>query len=63
CKNRNLTESAYNQRRQETESALSQVRDRMKITTLCDLGIKQLDVALELIDDALLKKRARHVVK
>lgn len=62
CKNRNLTESAYNQRRQETESALSQVRDRMKITTLCDLGIKQLDAALELIDDALLKKRARHVV-
>lgn len=62
CKNRNLTESAYNQRRQETEAALSQVRRKMKITSLCDLGINQLDAALELIDDELLKQRARHVV-
>jgi len=62
CKNRNLTESAYNQRRQETETALSRVSTKMRVDSLCDLGIDQIDAALDLIDDELLKQRARHVI-
>ena len=62
CKNRNLTESAYNQRRMETETALSQVRESLNITSLCDLETSQLDEVLGLLDDELLKRRARHVI-
>jgi galactokinase len=62
CKDRNLTESAYNQRRQETETALSLVGDVLNITSLCDLDISQLGEVLDMLDDELLQRRARHVI-
>lgn len=63
CKNRNLTESAYNQRRMETETALSQLRESLDIRSICDLRTGQLEEVLALLDDdELLKRRARHVI-
>jgi galactokinase len=62
CKDRNLTESAYNQRRLETETALSLVSDELRIISLCDLDMSQLDQVMALLKDELLQRRARHVI-
>ena len=57
-KRRSLESSAFNQRREECERALSCLRQRSEIANLCSAKVEQLDA----IPDPILKRRAKHVV-
>ena len=62
-KKRSLGESAYNQRRSECEQALMDIRKVIPgIEWLCDLTPEQLDENIEVIKDAVCRKRAIHAV-
>ncbi|MBN1624004.1 MAG: galactokinase [Clostridia bacterium] len=62
-KKRSLGESAYNQRRNECEQALMDIRTVIPgIEWLCDLTPKQLDKNINVIRDETCRKRAVHVV-
>lgn len=62
CKPRSLIESKYNERRSETEQALALLQTQFSIETLCELPPAQLQTALSLLEDPILKKRTRHIV-
>jgi len=62
CKRRNLTESKYNERRGECNSALSKLRRELNICNLCDLDEKRFEEYKHLLSDKTERKRARHVV-
>jgi len=57
-KPRFLAESAYNQRRQECDAAFRFIAQHVPITNLVDASLDDLD----LIDNAVLAKRARHAI-
>ena len=59
---RNLVDSKYNERVEECQKALSLVKSRLNVNTLCELKTNQLEEVKELIDDELVYKRVRHVV-
>lgn len=59
---RNLVESKYNERVEECQKALSLVKDDLKVNTLCELKVNQLERAKELVKDETIFKRLRHVV-
>ncbi|MCB1644987.1 MAG: galactokinase [Pseudomonadales bacterium] len=61
CKNRQLVESAYNDRRRETDEALRQL-GAFGIEHLCQLPAARLQEALDLLNDDTLRRRTRHVV-
>ena len=61
-KGHSLTDSAYNKRRQEYEEALHTVQKHLSVQSLCEIPGKQLEEALKLLDNPVLKKRARHVI-
>lgn len=61
-KRRELTDSKYNQRRQECEDALAQLQQELEIKTLCDLDIPTFEAHKDLITDPVLYARAKHAV-
>lgn len=61
-KRRGLTDSKYNQRRAECETAVKLVSAIKKIDHLSQLSIEDIDLLEEAIDDRLILKRARHVL-
>ena len=61
-KSRALAESKYNERRSECEKVLQLLKNQYPITHLCELPIIELDHALSLVKDEVLKRRFRHVV-
>lgn len=57
-----LVDSAYNERRQESETALSELQQVIGIRTLGDLTEEQFDLYQTAIKDEVRIKRARHAV-
>ncbi len=55
---RTLADSAYNQRRNECEIALSEIQKHKNITNLCSANLDD----LQFITDTIIKKRAKHVI-
>ncbi|MCG7338257.1 galactokinase [Staphylococcus sp. ACRSN] len=61
-KRRNLTESKYNERRAECESALKALQKELDIEALGELSTDQFKVYQHLIENDVELKRARHAV-
>jgi galactokinase len=61
-KRRALTESKYNQRREECETALASIRSRRPVTSLCDLSPDEFGTLAGAIDSPEIVWRARHVI-
>ncbi|WP_439425682.1 galactokinase [Oenococcus alcoholitolerans] len=61
-KRRELTDSKYNQRRSECETALKKLQTKLDIKSLGELDNKTFDENADLIHDPTLVKRARHAV-
>lgn len=59
CKKRELTDSRYNERRRECETALALLAGHRAVSNLCQAGLKEVEAYIT--DDTLLR-RARHVV-
>ena len=59
---RNLVDSKYNERVEQCQKALSLIRNKLKVNTLCELEVNQLEKAKQLINNELIYKRVRHVV-
>ena len=62
CKERKLGESAYNERREEVEQALTVLRPVFDIDNLCQIPVEKLDDALAHLDDPVIQKRVQHVI-
>ncbi|HWZ21774.1 MAG TPA: galactokinase [Cytophagaceae bacterium] len=58
-KKRALIESRYNERRKECESILSILTNSIKISTICEASLEQIE---KYITDEVLIKRAKHVI-
>jgi galactokinase len=62
-KRRGLSDSKYNERRQECEAALAQMqRANPSLTCLADVSVEDWERLSAVIDDERLRKRAHHVV-
>src|SRR5699024_6767311 len=61
-KRRSLTESKYNERRSECESALSSLQQKLNIESLGELTMEQFEKHQMLIKDDVKRKRAKHAV-
>ncbi|WP_338473277.1 galactokinase [Niallia sp. XMNu-256] len=61
-KRRELSDSKYNERRQECETALSQLQTELAIDSLGDLSQEDFEANKHLIENETLVKRARHAV-
>ena len=64
-KPRNLTETAYNQRRAESSECLSLVKDKFKVNNLCDIPTDKHSQVLDIVrrnGNETLHKRARHIL-
>ena len=61
-KKRGLTDSKYNERRQECEMALRVLKRELPISHLSDLSVEQFENKKNLIKDKIIQKRAQHVV-
>lgn len=61
-KKRGLGDSKYNERREECEKALSEIREKMEIQTLGDLNEEQFEQVKMTIQDEDRRKRAKHAV-
>jgi galactokinase len=57
-KPRNLIHSHYNERKEECEKALQSIRASFPVNNLCEADYAYLD----LLDNAIIRKRARHVI-
>ena len=62
-KPRRLVESKYNERVKECQQALKIIKAKYPIVNLCDLQVNDLINVKSLLDNDLLYRRARHVVK
>ena len=62
-KPRKLIESKYNERVDECQRALSIIEKKFKVSNLCVLTTKDLPYVKELLNDNLLYRRVKHVVK
>lgn len=62
-KKRKLTDSKYNERRSECDKSLEILKKHFTIETLCDLKVVDLDKVKELLNDDVLYRRVKHVVK
>lgn len=58
CKPRKLVESKYNERRQESELALEQIRRNKAIENLAQAGLED----IENLQDEKIRRRAKHVI-
>ncbi|AWI43915.1 galactokinase [Staphylococcus nepalensis] len=61
-KRRSLTESKYNERRSECESALASLQQELNIQSLGELTMDQFEMYQMLIKDEVQRRRARHAV-
>ncbi|HUS86590.1 MAG TPA: galactokinase [Bacteroidales bacterium] len=61
-KRRGLTDSKYNERRSECETAVRMLNKELKIDHLSQLSISQFEENKHLIEDPIIEKRARHVI-
>lgn len=61
-KRRQLKHSRYNERREECERALALLQKEFPIPTLAEITPGQLEEALAVLEDPVLKRRVRHVV-
>lgn len=61
-KRRELADSKYNERFNETRQALAQLQTYYSISSLAELSLEQLIAQQELLSDDILFKRARHAV-
>ena len=62
-KRRELTDSAYNQRREQCEKGLKTLNDNdVKINALCELGVGQYHRYKRFIKDPVIKNRVEHAV-
>lgn len=61
-KRRGLVDSAYNERRQQCETALSLLQTRIKKDTLCDYTHEELEANKDLFEDEVVFQRARHAI-
>lgn len=61
-KRRELTDSKYNERRQECEVALSLLQNQLNIQSLGELTVEEFEENKYLINNKILEKRARHAV-
>lgn len=57
-----LVTSAYNERREECERALQEIRKEVAVDHLCDLTPEKFEQVQEMIEDPVTRKRARHVI-
>lgn len=62
-KPRKLAESKYNERVQECQAALAALQQKLDIGNLCDIDTSTFNKFKYLINDAILLKRATHVVE
>lgn len=62
-KPRKLAESKYNERVQECQAALKSLQQELDIKNLCDIDSNTFDRYQHLITDAIVLKRARHVIQ
>ena len=62
-KPRNLTESKYNERVLECKEALTALQKELNINYLCDIDAETLKKHEHLITDAVILKRAKHVIE
>ena len=62
-KPRKLAESKYNERVQECQAALTALRQELDINHLCDIDTATFEKHMHLITDAIILKRARHVIE
>lgn len=60
---RKLKESKYNERQAETKELLGILKEKYPIEYLGDIDILNLNEMLEMINNEVLKKRLRHIVK
>src|SRR5699024_5556884 len=61
-KARTLAGSKYNERRQQCEDALTDLRETLDINSLGDLSVEQFEQNKHLIQDETNRKRAKHAV-
>lgn len=61
-KRRELADSKYNQRRQESDAALARLQEKLDIQTLGDLTNETFEANSDLLTDPILYKRAKHAV-
>src|SRR5699024_2701629 len=61
-KRRSLTESKYNERREECESALASLQTVLEIESLGELSVEQFEENKALIKDEIKRRRAKHAV-
>ena len=61
-KKRSLTDSKYNERRAECESALTKLKTIVDITNLCDLNEEEFEKYKSVIDNEVEQRRAKHAV-
>ncbi|KAK6020040.1 galactokinase [Ostertagia ostertagi] len=61
-KQRTLADSKYNERFSECRAALKALKQNLKIDHLCDISVEVFENHRHLINDAVLEKRALHVV-
>lgn len=59
---RKLSDSKYNERVAECQAGLADIKKTRHIGSLGELSIESIDEILELIDDAVVRKRIRHIV-
>ncbi|MXV16202.1 galactokinase [Hufsiella ginkgonis] len=62
-KPRKLAESKYNERVSECRRALKSLQTALPIENLCDIGTATFNLHAHLIEDSLVRHRARHVVE
>ena len=61
-KPRQLTESKYNERKQETDNCLAILQKKIPLENLANIPKEQIDYALSLVNDSILKKRLLHQI-
>jgi galactokinase len=62
-KPRKLAESKYNERVQECQTALAELRQELNINHLCDIDTATFNSYKHLITDHIVQKRAQHVIE
>lgn len=61
-KRRGLTDSKYNERRSQCEEAVRIIRETIEIDHLSELSLEQLPQVEMLLQDDIIRRRARHVI-
>lgn len=57
-----LASSAYNKRRSECETALAELNNKVKLSSLCELSAEDFETYKNAVSDPVCRKRAKHAV-